>query len=121
MWKLFGWVSVQTLFLSGGQVLLKMVMQKTGKFEWSWAYIKSLWSDWSFLLLFLGCGICFGLAAVLWLWILKKFPFNQAYPLTSLSFVFGMIAAWLILGESIPYWRWIGLILVVLGCFLIIK
>jgi undecaprenyl phosphate-alpha-L-ara4N flippase subunit ArnE len=121
MWKILSWVSVQTLFLSGGQVFLKLVMKKVGKFEWSWAYLKSLWSDWSFLLLFLACGICFGVAAVLWLWILKKFPFNQAYPLTSLSFIFGMLAAWLVIGESIPYWRWIGLILVVFGCFLIAK
>ena len=52
---------------------------------------------------------------------LKKFPFSQAYPLTSLSFVFGMIAAWLVFGESIPFSRWIGLVLVVLGCFLIMK
>ena len=121
MWKLLGWVSMQTLFLSGGQVLLKLSMQKLGKFEWSCNYFKSLLNDWVFLLVFLACGICFGIAIVLWLYILKKFPFNQAYPLTSLSFVFGMVAAWLVLGESIPYWRWIGLILVVLGCVLITR
>jgi len=117
MWRLLGLVALQTLFLSGGQVLLKLALQQLGKFEWSWAYFKSVLTDWWLL----ACGISFGFATVLWLYILKKFPFSQAYPLTSLSFVFGMIAAWLVFGESIPISRWIGLVLVVLGCFLIMK
>ena len=117
MWKLMGLVALQTLFLSGGQVLLKLAMEKLGKFEWSWSYFKTVLTDWWLL----ACGIAFAVATVLWLYILKKFPFSHAYPLTSLSFVFGMIAAWLVFGESIPFSRWIGLIRVVLGCFLIMK
>jgi len=117
MWKILGLVSLQTLFLSAGQVFLKLAMGKLGKFEWTWAFFKTVFDD----LWFLACGISFGAATVLWLYILKKFPFSQAYPLTSLSFVFGMIAAWLVFGENIPFSRWIGLVLVVLGCFLIMK
>lgn len=117
MWKIMGLVALQTLFLSGGQVLLKLALQHMGKFEWTWAYFKTVANN----LWLLACGISFGVATVLWFYILKKFPFSQAYPLTSLSFVFGMIAAWLVFGESIPVSRWIGLILVVLGCFLIMK
>ena len=117
MWRLMVLVAIQTLFLSAGQVFLKLAMEKLGKFEWTWAYFKTVLIDWWLL----ACGISFAVATVLWLYILKKFPFSQAYPLTSLSFVFGMIAAWLVFGESIPFSRWIGLILVVLGCFLIMK
>lgn len=117
MWKLLGLVTLQTIFLSGGQVLLKLAMEKMGKFEWTWAYFKTLLTNWWLL----ACGISFSICTVLWLYILKKFPFSQAYPLTSLSFVFGMIAAWLVFGESIPLSRWLGLILVVSGCFLIMK
>lgn len=110
-------VLLQTLFLAGGQVLLKLVMVRLGKFEWTMVYLKAVLTDWRFP----ACGICFSLALVLWLYILKKFPFSQAYPLTSLSFVFGMLASWLILGETVPLSRWIGLILIVGGCFLIVK
>ena len=117
MWRIIGLVALQSFFLCGGQVLLKLAMQQLGKFEWTWAYFKSVLTAWWLL----ACGISFGFATVLWLYILKKFPFSQAYPLTSLSFVFGMIAAWLVFGESIPFSRWIGLVLVVLGCFLIMK
>ena len=117
MWRLLGLVSLQTIFLSGGQVLLKLAMEKMDKFEWTWTYFKTVLTNWWLL----ASGISFSICAVLWLYILKKFPFSQAYPLTSFSFVFGMIAAWLVFGESIPFSRWIGLVLVVLGCFLIMK
>ena len=117
MWKLFGLVALQTLLLSSGQVFLKLAVDKLGKFEWTWAYFKTVLTDWWLL----ACGITYGLATILWFYILKRFPFSQAYPLTSLAFVFGMIAAWLVFGESIPVSRWIGLVLVVLGCFLIMK
>ena len=93
MWKVLGLVSLQTIFLSGGQVLLKLAMEKMTKFEWTWAYFKSVLTNWWFL----ACGISFGVATVLWLYILKKFPFSQAYPLTSLSFVFDdccMVGVW---------------------------
>lgn len=117
MWRLIGFVSMQTFFLAGGQVFLKLAMEKLPKFEWTWAYFRAVLVDWWLL----ACGVSFGVATVLWLYILKKFPFSQAYPLTSLSFVFGMIAAWLVFGEAVPFSRWIGLILVVAGCFLIMK
>ena len=118
MWRVFGLVALQTLFLSGGHVFLKLAMQHIGKFEWSWAFFKTILPHWW---LWACCGISYSVATVLWLYILKRFPFSQAYPLTSLAFVFGMIAAWLVFGESIPLSRWIGLVLVVLGCFLIMK
>ena len=117
MWNFLGLISLQTLFLAGGQVFLKLAMEKLPKFEWTWAYFKTVLVDWWLL----ACGLSFGAATVLWFYILKKFPFSQAYPLTSLSFVFGMIAAWLVFGEAVPLSRWIGLILVVGGCFLIMK
>ena len=116
-WRLLALVAVQTAFLSGGQVFLKLAMEKLGKFQWSWAYFKTVLTDWWLL----ACGVSFGVATLLWLYILKKFPFSQAYPLTALAYVFGMIAAWLVFGENIPFVRWAGLVLVVLGCMLIMR
>ena len=109
--------SLQTFFLAMGQMLLKLVLLKHGKLELNWAYLRTILLDWRFP----ACGISFSIAMILWLYVLKRFPFSQAYPLTSLSFVFGMIAARLVFGEMIPLSRWIGLVLVVSGCFLISK
>lgn len=117
MWRLILLVVLQTIFLSGGQVLLKLAMAKLPKFSWSWSYFRAVATDWWLL----ACGISFGVATILWLYILKHFPFSQAYPLTALAYVFGMIAAILVFGESIPVARWIGVILIVAGCMFIMR
>ncbi|MBR6066910.1 MAG: EamA family transporter [Bacteroidales bacterium] len=110
-------VLIQTIFLSGGQVFLKLAMEKLPKFSWTWSYFKAVLTDWWLL----ACGVSFGIATVLWLYILKHFQFSQAYPLTALGYIFGMIAAILVFGEHVNVYRWIGVILVVGGCMLIMK
>lgn len=117
MWRLIGLVTLQAFFLSGGQVLLKLGLEKLPNFEWTWFFFKEVIADfWLF-----ACCISFGFAIFLWINIINKYPFSQAYPLTSFSFVFGLYASWLIFGETIPYSRWIGMALVIAGCFLIMK
>lgn len=117
MLKMAGLVCLQTLFLSGGQVLLKVAMKGLPKFSWTWGYMKALLTDWWFL----GVGATFGVATVLWMYILKHYPFSQAYPMTALSYVFGMIAAIVVFGEQVPALRWVGVLLIVAGCMLIMR
>jgi undecaprenyl phosphate-alpha-L-ara4N flippase subunit ArnE len=57
----------------------------------------------------------------LWLYIIKTFPFSMAYPMISLSYVFGMFAAILFFHEEVPLVRWIGVLLIMSGCVLIAK
>lgn len=110
-------VCLQTLFLAGGQVLLKIAMKQLPKFSWSWGYFKCVLTDWWFAAM----GLSFGIATILWLYILKHYPFSQAYPMTALGYVFGMVAAILVFGEQVPAMRWIGVVLIVVGCFFIMK
>ena len=110
-------VCVQTIFLSGGQVLLKKAMVQLPAFSWSWCYFRAVLTDWWLL----ACGLSFGVAMVLWLYILKHFPFSQAYPLTALGYVFGMVAALAVFGEQIPPLRWLGVALIVLGCMFVMR
>jgi len=60
-------------------------------------------------------------AMLIWFYILRHFEFSVAYPLTSFSYVFGVLAAVWIFGEAVPLTRWIGLGLIVLGTFLLLK
>ena len=117
MWRLLILVCIQTAFLSGGQVLLKLAMVQLPKFSWSWSYFKAVATDWWLL----ACGVSFGAATGLWLYILKHFPFSQAYPLTALGYIFGMVAAIIVFGESVPLTRWIGVVLIVAGCMFIMR
>lgn len=108
---------LQSLLLASGQVLLKIAMNRMGNFEWTWNYFKDLLLNWPLA----ACGLGFGGATVLWLYLLKNFDFSLAYPITSLSYIFGMLAAAFILNETIPNTRWIGVILIVIGVFFMIK
>ena len=99
-------------------MFLKLAMQRLPSFSWSWNYARDILVNWW---CFLGCGTSFGIASVLWLYILRHFPFSQAHPLTALSYIFGMMAAILVFGEQVPWLRWVGVGLIVVGCFFIMK
>ena len=46
---------------------------------------------------------------------------SQAYPLVSLSYVFGLIAALIVFKEIVDPAKWVGVGLIVLGCYFIVK
>ena len=59
--------------------------------------------------------VAFAISFFLWLKILAAVPLSYAYPMVSLGYVFVFLAAWLILGESLPPLRLIGLSLIIAG------
>ncbi len=117
MWQIIPYSLFQCICLSGGQVLLKFALVKMGPFSWSSSFFVGLLTNWWFL----ACGICYGIASILWMYILKKFPFSLAYPMISLSYVFGMFAAILFFNEQVSLSKWIGVFLIMSGCCLIVK
>lgn len=115
--RLFPLALLQCLLLSGGQVLLKFGLTRAGDFSWTLAYFGRLFVNWQFCC----CGICYGAGSVLWMFIIKHFPFSMAYPMVSLSYVFGMIAAIVFFHEQVSLTRWIGVFLILTGCALVAK
>ena len=55
------------------------------------------------------------------MYIVKVFPFSKAYPMVSISYVFGMIAAMVFFHEQVNALKWVGVACIVTGCFLIAK
>ena len=108
---------IQSILLCSGQVLLKLALQRMGAFSWTLDFFSRNLTNWWFL----ACGICYGCATTLWLYIIKNFPFSMAYPMVSLSYIFGMFAAMLVFHEQVPTVRWLGVLLIMAGCVLIAK
>ncbi|MCQ2606291.1 MAG: EamA family transporter [Bacteroidales bacterium] len=108
---------IQSFCLAAGQVFLKLAMNKMTAFSWTWNYFQNLLTNWWFL----ATGIAMGSATVLWLHILKQYPLSSAYPMTCMSFVFGMFAAMFLLHESIPFTRWIGVACIIIGVIFVAK
>ncbi|MBO6012424.1 MAG: EamA family transporter [Bacteroidales bacterium] len=113
--KLFLLCLLQSMLLALGQVFLKMSTHAMEAFGWNWHYFKSVLLNGPLLLF----GLSFGSAGLLWLWIIKHYPLSQAYPLNSLSYVFGILGAILLFGEKVSAWGWIGVCLIIGGCVLV--
>ena len=96
-------------------MLLKLALASSGPFRWSWEFFKSQLTNWWFP----ACGVSFGIATVLWLYILKHFPFSLAYPLSCISYIFGMMAAIFIFHENVNWTQWLGVLLIMGGCILV--
>ena len=67
-------------------------------------------------------GIClYAISGVLWLGALSTLNVSFMYPLMSLAYVITAVAAFIFLKESIALLHWVGICLVVGGCFLITR
>lgn len=105
-----------TLMLSVGQVCWKIGLQQEG-FSLTRTGILGLVGSWQIWAGF----ILFGVATLLWFDVLSKAPLSLAYPLMSLSYVFGLLAAKYYFGESVSPMRWTGVFLICLGVALVAK
>lgn len=108
---------IQCLFFASGQVFLKYAMVRIGKFSWTWDFFKELLINWPLL----GSGTCMGIGVIIWFYILRHFDFSAAYPLIGMSYIFGVIAAVFIFHETVPYTRWIGVALIIIGVFFVAR
>lgn len=107
----------QSFSLAAGQFCLKQALCQSSTFSWTWKFLLSQLTNWWFLLV----GLLMGGATILWCYILKNYPLSAAYPLTSLSYVFGMLLGMFFLQETIPFTRWIGVFLILAGSYFMIK
>ncbi len=117
MWKVIPYALLQCLLLTGGQVFLKFALMRMPQFSWTKDFWWSMLTNWQFA----ACGLLFGLSGLLWMYIVKIFPFSTAYPMVSLSYVFGMLAAILFFHEEVSAMKWVGVGCIVIGCLLIAK
>ena len=108
---------IQSLLLAGGQVLLKFALNRMLPFAWTFDFWKSVFANWQFA----ACGLCYGAGSILWFYIIKNFPFSMVYPLVSLSYVFGMIAAIVFFHEPVNMTKWLGVLLIMAGCYFIAR
>jgi undecaprenyl phosphate-alpha-L-ara4N flippase subunit ArnE len=92
-------------------------MNKIDKFSFTRTFFREQFTNWWLL----AAGVSMLAATVLWLYVIKHFDFSIIYPMTSISYLFGMLAAIYVFQEIIPPTRWIGVLLVMGGVILIAK
>lgn len=110
-------IIVQSALLVAAQSFLKISVELFGKFSWSWEYFKTVFTTWQFA----ASGICALVAMLVWMYVLKHYEFSLAYPLLSISYVIGLLAAHFVFHEAVPLTRWIGVVIVIVGVYFIVK
>jgi len=108
---------LQAVLLTATQVFMKLGVKRIGHFEWTKKYFKELLFNWPML----ACGFCGIAAMVLWMVILKKNDFSQAYPLTAVSYILALLAGLMIFNESVTLNRWIGVVIIMIGIYFVAK
>lgn len=104
-------ILANTLILVAGQFLWKMGMTKhEHSFGSIIDIIKMLLSPY-----ILSGLIMYGVATVLWLFILTKVPLSVAYPLQSFAYIISIFGAFFIFNEPITVWKVVGVLLIMLG------
>lgn len=112
MWLLPGLCLVQSLMLSFGQLTMKIALDRMSPFGWNWQFWGDLLTNWWFLL----CGVLFGSASVLWMYIVKHYPLSMASPMVSLSYLSTAVLAAVFLHEDVSWNRWVGILIIMIGC-----
>ncbi len=103
-----------------GQILLKLGMVQFGRIDGA-ALLEPLAVAARVLgnpLVLGGLGF-YVVGAVAWLTVLSRVPLSLAYPNLALSYACTPVLAWLLLGESIPSLRWLGIGLICLGVLVV--
>lgn len=117
MWLLIILVLIQSVLLVAAQTFLKIAVTSFGKFTWAWHYFKIVFTTWQFA----ASGACALAGMIIWMYVLKRFDFSIAYPLLSISYIIGLFAAQFIFHEAIPLTRWIGVLIIMIGVFFVVK
>lgn len=117
MLKLFGLAIIQSFLLMLSQVFLKLAVMQFGAFQFTFAYFKSIFGNIHLAI----SGITVAGAISLWVYILRHYPFSIAYPLGSISYIFGLIAAILVFHEQVSAMRWMGVCIIIVGIYFVTK
>lgn len=110
-----------TLLITSGQVLWKIGLQRAGGFylpEHSLIanLFRVLFNGWVF-----AGFVVYAIATGFFMWLLSKYDISLVIPISSVSFIFSLIAGSLIFHEHINPLRLVGVFLIMLGVFLVVK
>jgi multidrug transporter EmrE-like cation transporter len=63
--------------------------------------------------------LCFGVSSVFWLVILSRIDLSYAYPMVSIGYIAVVLFSYFVFKENVSLIRWIGVITICAGVFLI--
>ena len=107
------------LLNAGAQLLLKAGVSPLGPLNPGWNdWLPTAWrvlSQWPII-----AGLaCYVISVGVWIVVLSRVDVSLAYPLLSLGYVVNALAAWWLFGEVLSATRWSGIVVILVGVWLV--
>jgi len=109
------WVALAVLLMAimlgaAGQICLKFGLGKLGS-QTPFVVVTAMFRDWYVLAGF----VAYGLSSLMYLFVLSRLDVSYAYPFVAINYIFVTFLAWLILKETVPTLRLVGLAIICTG------
>lgn len=105
-------LAINIIFLATGQVMWKFGMNKMDGFNLVSIILNP----------YIVFGVTlYGLATLIWLYILSKEALSVVYPLQSITYVLGTVLAIFVFRENVSLVRWLGIVIIILGATLVAR
>lgn len=103
------------------QIIMKVGIDKIGTFAFAWENfipisLKIIVSPW----IVSGMTV-YSIAFGIWLMVLSRTTVSIAYPMSSLAYVTSVIAAYFLLNENISILRIVGVIIILIGVYIVAR
>src|SRR4051794_4891404 len=118
-WPTFALLMVAMMLTVTGELLLKTGMNRHGQLDVGLSTLVP-----TAVKLFTNPFVLGGFAfvfsgALFWLAVLSRWPLSLAYPLLSISYIIGIGAAVVILKEKVSWIQLLGVLVIILGVYLV--
>ncbi len=109
------WIALAVLLMAimlgaAGQICLKFGLGKLGS-QTPFVVVTAMFRNWHVLAGF----VAYGVSSLMYLFVLSRLDVSYAYPFVAINYVFVTFLAWLILKESVPTLRLVGLAIICTG------
>src|SRR5262249_34827281 len=116
------WWLILLSVISGvaGQTVIKIGVSQPGAAEAASGFLPLILMIARSPLVLLGL-VLYGLGALAWIAVLARVDLSVAYPFLALNFIFVTLSSQLLLGESVPVMRWLGVLVICGGILLVAR
>jgi drug/metabolite transporter (DMT)-like permease len=104
----------------GGQTVIKIGVSRPGAAEAAAGFLPLVGMIIRSPLVLAGL-VLYGLGALAWIAVLARVDLSVAYPFLALNFILVTLSSQFLLGEKIPGLRWLGVLVICSGIFLVAR
>lgn len=117
----YWWLILLSVFAGvAGQTVIKIGVSQPGAAEAAAGFLPLVMMILRSPLVLLGL-VLYGLGALAWIAVLARVDLSVAYPFLAMNFILVTVSSQFFLGESVPALRWLGVLVICSGIFLVAR